>query len=98
MDVACWRHACTAYFFIGLTIADLQQVYEVDAGEKTSVKARKVSRLRKVRMDETSHSVQTPSLGIVDRIDWHAAWSEYVRGHVVSKASSDLVKSFCCTL
>ena len=79
---------------LGLNIADLQTVYETVSTEKTSVKARKLTRLRKIKMDATSQTVQASSTGVADHLDWHAAWAEYVRGHVVSQAASDLIKSF----
>ena len=91
---------------LGLTIADLQILYEAASDECTSVKARKLSRLRKAKMDATSqssktrnmdersHFMQAASTGVADHLDWHAAWTEYVRGLVVSQATSDLIKSF----
>ena len=90
----------------GLTIEDLQIVYEAVSDDCTSANTRKLTRLRKVKMGATSHSpetknmddrphsVQAVSTGVADNLNWHAAWTEYVRGQVVSQAASDLIKPF----
>ena len=45
-------------------------------------------------VDDRSHSVRAVSSGVADHLNWHAAWTEYVRGQVVSQAASDLIKPF----
>ena len=77
---------------LGLNLENLQAVYDASFDDRKVLKVRKTCRVQTAKTDTTAASSQPP--GVVEHINWHAAWSEYVRGNVVSQAASSLIKSF----
>ena len=64
---------------LGLTRARLTMVYE-----KTPEQPHKVRR--------PLGTVHEPTMET--QVQWHEAWQEYIRGHIVSLSAADLIKSF----
>ena len=64
---------------LGLTRARLTMVYE-----KTPEQPDKVRR--------PLGTVHEPTMET--QVQWHEAWQEYIRGHIVSLSAADLIKSF----
>ena len=77
---------------LGLNVENLQAVYDASFDDRKVLKVRKTCRVQTAKTDTTAACSQPP--GVLDHINWHAAWSEYVRGNVVSQAASGLIKSF----
>ena len=77
---------------LGLNLENLQAVYDASFDDRKVLKVRKTYRVQTAKTETAAASSQPP--GVLDHINWHAAWSEYVRGNVVSQAASGLIKSF----
>ena len=77
---------------LGLNLENLQAVYDASFDDRKVLKVRKTCRVQTAKTDTAAASIQPPS--VLEHINWHAAWSEHLRGNVVSQAASGLIKSF----
>ena len=83
---------------LGLPVELLYSMYESPLIQP--LKMQKVCSTRKAKVAGSTAPTGTQSSGgqgepsLARQVQWHAAWSQYVRGRVVSTSAAELIKSF----